>query len=93
MLVFLVGAIILGHQEFALSFVVILVGVWAIIAGIAELAIAFEMPPMSGMGTSSSSPSTPRARSTGSRKRQWRLEPVPFWRSEGGFGRPLLMSG
>ena len=47
---FLIGAIILAHQEFALSFVVILVGIWAIIAGISELAIAFDMPPMSGRG-------------------------------------------
>ena len=47
---FLIGAIILAHQEFALAFVVILVGIWAVIMGIAELAIAFDMPPMSGRG-------------------------------------------
>ena len=47
---FLIGAIILAHQEFALSFVVILVGIWAIIMGVSELAIAFDMPPESGRG-------------------------------------------
>src|SRR5450756_569535 len=47
---FLIGAIILSHQAFALDFVVILVGIWAVIMGIAELAIAFDMPPMSGRG-------------------------------------------
>ena len=47
---FLLGAIILRHQEFALSFIVILVGIWIILTGIVELAAAFDMPPKSGRG-------------------------------------------
>jgi uncharacterized membrane protein HdeD (DUF308 family) len=47
---FLLGAIIIRHQEFALSFVVILVGIWIILTGIVELAIAFDMPAKSGRG-------------------------------------------
>jgi len=44
----LVGAIILGHMEFSLAFVAILVGIWVVISGVVEIAIAFEMPPQSG---------------------------------------------
>jgi uncharacterized membrane protein HdeD (DUF308 family) len=45
---FLLGAIILRHQEFALEFVVILAGIWIILSGIVELAVAFDMPPKTG---------------------------------------------
>jgi uncharacterized membrane protein HdeD (DUF308 family) len=47
---FLLGAIILRHQEFALAIVVILVGLWIMLMGIVELAVAFDMPPKSGRG-------------------------------------------
>lgn len=47
---FLLGAIILRHQEFALAFVIILVGIWIILMGIIELSMAFDMPPKSGRG-------------------------------------------
>ncbi|HEY5525984.1 MAG TPA: DUF308 domain-containing protein [Candidatus Anoxymicrobiaceae bacterium] len=47
---FLLGAIILRHQEFALSFIVILAGIWIVLTGIVELAAAFDMPPKSGRG-------------------------------------------
>ncbi|HEY5531215.1 MAG TPA: DUF308 domain-containing protein [Candidatus Anoxymicrobiaceae bacterium] len=47
---FLLGAIILRHQEFALAFVVILVGIWIMLMGIVELAVSFDMPPKSGRG-------------------------------------------
>jgi len=47
---FLLGAIILRHQEFALDFVIILVGIWIVLMGIVELAMAFDMPPKTGRG-------------------------------------------
>ncbi|OFW56546.1 MAG: hypothetical protein A2W01_00705 [Candidatus Solincola sediminis] len=44
----LVGAIILGHMEFSLAFVAVLAGIWVVLSGVVEIAIAFEMPPQSG---------------------------------------------
>lgn len=44
----LVGILLLAKTGFALTFVVILLAIWAIVSGFAELIVAFEMPPMSG---------------------------------------------
>jgi uncharacterized membrane protein HdeD (DUF308 family) len=46
----LLGAILINHTEFTLAFVAILVGIWVIIMGIAEIAISIDMPPNSGRG-------------------------------------------
>lgn len=46
----LIGAVVLAHTEFTLAFVAILVGIWAIIMGIVQLAIAFDLPPDTGRG-------------------------------------------
>jgi len=46
----LIGAILIKHTEFTLAFVAILVGIWVIIMGIAEIAISIDMPPNSGRG-------------------------------------------
>ena len=40
----------LFRSEFTLGFVAILVGIWVIIMGIAEIAIAIDLPPQSGRG-------------------------------------------
>jgi uncharacterized membrane protein HdeD (DUF308 family) len=46
----LLGLILVNHTEFTLGFVAVLVGIWVIIMGIAEIAIAIDMPPESGRG-------------------------------------------
>jgi uncharacterized membrane protein HdeD (DUF308 family) len=44
----LVAAVVLAHTEFTLGFVAVLVGIWAIILGIVDVSIAFDLPPMTG---------------------------------------------
>ncbi|RJP34777.1 MAG: hypothetical protein C4536_02245 [Actinobacteria bacterium] len=46
----LIGLIFVNHTDFTLAFVAILAGIWVIIMGIAEIAIAIDMPPESGRG-------------------------------------------
>ena len=46
----LIGAIILARPDVALGVVVILIAIWAIAIGFAEIAAAFDMPPESGRG-------------------------------------------
>ena len=46
----LIGLIFVNHTDFTLGFVAILVGIWVIIMGVAEIAVAFDMPPESGRG-------------------------------------------
>lgn len=46
----LIGAVVLSRPEFALELLLILIGIWAIIAGIVEVVSAFEMAPESGRG-------------------------------------------
>ena len=46
----LLGAIIISHPGVAVEVVAILAGIWAVVVGIAVLALAFDMPPMSGRG-------------------------------------------
>lgn len=46
----LLGAILINHTEFTLGFVAILLGIWVIIMGIAEIAVSIDMPPNSGRG-------------------------------------------
>jgi uncharacterized membrane protein HdeD (DUF308 family) len=46
----LLGLILINHTEFTLGFVAIIAGIWVIIMGIAEIAIAIDMPPKSGRG-------------------------------------------
>jgi uncharacterized membrane protein HdeD (DUF308 family) len=46
----LIGAIFLAHTEFTLAFAAVLIGIWAIISGIVELSIAFDMPAETGRG-------------------------------------------
>jgi uncharacterized membrane protein HdeD (DUF308 family) len=45
-----IGLILVNHTEFTLGFVAILMGIWVVIMGVAELAVAFDMPPESGRG-------------------------------------------
>ena len=46
----LIGLIFVNHTDFTLGFVAILVGIWVIIMSVAEIAVAFDMPPESGRG-------------------------------------------
>ena len=46
----LLGLILVNHTEFTLGFVAILAGIWVVIMGVAELTVAFDMPPESGRG-------------------------------------------
>ncbi len=46
----LIGLILVNHTEFTLGFVAILIGIWVVIMGVAEIAVAFDMPPASGRG-------------------------------------------
>jgi len=46
----LLGLILVNHTDFTLGFVAILMGIWVVIMGVAELAMAFDMPPKSGRG-------------------------------------------
>lgn len=46
----LIGAVVLSRPEFALELLLILIGIWAIVAGIVEVVNAFEMAPESGRG-------------------------------------------
>jgi uncharacterized membrane protein HdeD (DUF308 family) len=46
----LIGAIILAHMEFTVAFVAILAGIWVLILGIAQIALAFDLPPNTGRG-------------------------------------------
>ncbi len=46
----LLGLILVNHTDFTLGFVAILMGIWVVIMGVAELAMAFDMPPESGRG-------------------------------------------
>ena len=46
----LLGAIFISHTEFTLAFAAILAGIWVIVMGIAEIAMAVDMPPESGRG-------------------------------------------
>ncbi len=46
----MLGAILVAHTEFTLGFVAILMGIWVIVMGIAEIAVAIDMPPESGRG-------------------------------------------
>jgi len=46
----LIGLIFVNHTDFTLAFVAVLMGLWVIVMGIAEIAIAFDMPPESGRG-------------------------------------------
>ena len=46
----LIGLILFDHTEFAMGFVAILIGIWVVIMGIAEIAFALDMPPESGRG-------------------------------------------
>jgi uncharacterized membrane protein HdeD (DUF308 family) len=46
----LLGTILVRHTEFTLAFTATLVGIWAIFIGIAELALTFDLPPLSGRG-------------------------------------------
>ncbi|MEW6555237.1 MAG: DUF308 domain-containing protein [Actinomycetota bacterium] len=46
----LLGLILVNHTEFTLGFVAILIGIWVVIMGVAELAMAFDMPAESGRG-------------------------------------------
>jgi len=46
----LLGAILIKHTEFTLGFVAVLAAIWIIIMGIAEIAVAVDMPPNSGRG-------------------------------------------
>jgi uncharacterized membrane protein HdeD (DUF308 family) len=46
----LIGLIFVNHTDFTLGFVAILIGIWVVIMGVAEIAMAFDMPPESGRG-------------------------------------------
>lgn len=46
----LLGLILVNHTDFTLGFVAILMGIWVVVMGVAELAMAFDMPPESGRG-------------------------------------------
>lgn len=46
----LLGNVLIRHTEFTLNFAVSLVGIWAIFVGIAEVAMALDLPPLSGRG-------------------------------------------
>ncbi|MDY6796045.1 MAG: DUF308 domain-containing protein [Actinomycetota bacterium] len=46
----LLGLILINHTEFSLVFVAVLIGIWAIVMGIAEIAVAIDLPPNSGRG-------------------------------------------
>ena len=46
----LIGVLLLNHSEFTLAFTAVLAGMWVIIMGIAEVAVAIDMPPHSGRG-------------------------------------------
>jgi len=46
----LIGLILINRTFEAIGFVAILVGIWVIVMGIAEIAVAFDMPPESGRG-------------------------------------------
>lgn len=46
----LIGLIVLAHMEFTVAFVAILAGIWVIIMGIAQIAVAFDLPPETGRG-------------------------------------------
>lgn len=46
----LIGAVVLARPEFALEFLVIVIGIWAIIAGSVQLMNGFDMPRDSGRG-------------------------------------------
>lgn len=46
----LLGLILVNHTDFTLGFVAIIMGIWVVIMGVAEIAMAFDMPPESGRG-------------------------------------------
>jgi uncharacterized membrane protein HdeD (DUF308 family) len=46
----IIGIIIISHTRFTLEFVATLAGIWVLLMGIAEIALAFDMPPESGRG-------------------------------------------
>jgi uncharacterized membrane protein HdeD (DUF308 family) len=46
----LIGIVILTRPDVALTVVVVLIAIWAILSGFIELAAAFDMPPDSGRG-------------------------------------------
>jgi len=46
----LMGLIFVNRTDFTLAFVAILAGIWVVVMGIAEIAIAIDMPPESGRG-------------------------------------------
>lgn len=46
----LLGAVLIRHTEFSLGVAAVFVGIWAVLVGIAEIAAAIDMPPMTGRG-------------------------------------------
>ncbi len=46
----LLGTVLVRHTEFTLAFAAALVGIWAIFVGIVEIALALDLPPLSGRG-------------------------------------------
>lgn len=46
----IIGIVLINHTEFTIAFVAILAGIWVIIMGVAEIAIAIDMPAESGRG-------------------------------------------
>lgn len=44
----LIGILLLAKTGFALTLLVVVLAIWAIVAGFVELVVAFELPPMSG---------------------------------------------
>ncbi len=46
----LIGGVILARPDVAIGIVVILIAIWAIVLGFAEIAAAMDMPPESGRG-------------------------------------------